>query len=125
MCDECWSIAREAASAAYSRLGDALTYFNTESGQKELPDYRVIVGASQGAVAGVHLRTQREPPRQATAADVDALEKARDAFALMSTTNAGQVKPYRDFSGDQLDLDRAIRQIRELWSKEPEQHNAR
>ena len=124
MCHECWSTALSAARDASSRLRVALTYFNSEQGQNELSHYRPQVAAAQGAVDGVLMRLEgrRGEGRRAHEEDVAALEEAREAFLRMSDTDAGQERPYLNFSEDQLKLARALDEIRKRWSAEPEPH---
>lgn len=124
MCHECWSTALSAAREAKSGLDVAMRYFNSDPGQRAPSHLRTEVAAAQGSVVEAlkRLLEQQSEGQRARESDVTALEQARQALLRMSDTDAGQVRPYLDFSEGQLELARAVDDIRRLWAAEPDQH---
>lgn len=76
------------------------------------------------AQTGVLIRHRPGEGARAVPADVHDLSKAEGAFGLMALTDAGQVKPYLDFSGDREDVRTAIAKIERIWEQDPEGHPA-
>lgn len=124
MCDACSATFMNSGARATSRLKVARTHFESEAGQREPPHYREEIEAAQRSLAAVlsPAREDRSAPIRATEEDVAALERARRALLSMSKTDAGQVKPYLDFSEDQLEIARGVSEIKSRWSADPMGH---
>jgi hypothetical protein len=122
MCNECLSTARSAARDAYDRLQVGVAFLNSEDGKRYRSKYYVGVTAGMNAQTDVLIRSRPDEGARATPADLHSLSKAEEAFGLMAYTDAGQVKPYLDFSSAREDVTRAIAKIERLWAEDPDGH---
>jgi hypothetical protein len=122
MCTECWSIVRVAASEAEAALQAALKYLNTEAGQRGRTGPRIQVEASKNTLTSVFTRRQPEGPRRALEKDLFELERGLRGIQVMTEAHDPRMNSYRDFAADQLNLERAIQQVRDIWQSNPTQH---